>query len=82
MPEALAKAIEAEAEALKGIKEEDIEERKKAALQAPGDKPLFIHPANDLGEAALRYNWQTPMLLSWHNEDVFYYGKQQISTVT
>ncbi|NCW12571.1 MAG: glycosyl hydrolase [Chitinophagia bacterium] len=33
-----------------------------------------IRPSRDLGEPALRYNWQTPILLSKHNQDVFYYG--------
>ena len=39
-----------------------------------GKEPLLIHPMNDLGESKLRYNWQTPILLSKHNQDVFYYG--------
>ena len=29
---------------------------------------------NDLGEPKLRYNWQTPIWLSRHNQDVLYYG--------
>ena len=33
-----------------------------------------VRPSRDLGEPALRYNWQTPILLSKHNQDVFYYG--------
>jgi len=33
-----------------------------------------IRPSRDLGEPALRYNWQTPILLSKHNQDVFYYA--------
>lgn len=33
-----------------------------------------VRPPRDLGEPALRYNWQTPILLSRHNQDVFYYG--------
>ena len=33
-----------------------------------------VRPSRDLGEAPLRYNWQTPILLSKHNQDVFYYG--------
>jgi photosystem II stability/assembly factor-like uncharacterized protein len=37
-------------------------------------EPLFIHPMHDLGESKLRYNWQTPIWLSRHNQDVFYYG--------
>jgi photosystem II stability/assembly factor-like uncharacterized protein len=33
-----------------------------------------IHPMPDLGEQQLRYNWQTPVLLSRHNQDVLYFG--------
>lgn len=36
-----------------------------------------VRPARDLGETALRYNWQTPILLSRHNQDVFYYGSNK-----
>lgn len=39
-----------------------------------GGRGLFIHPMHDLGEPKLRYNWQTPILLSKHNQDIFYYG--------
>ncbi len=35
---------------------------------------LSIHPQQDLGEMQLRYNWQTPIWLSKHNQDVLYYG--------
>ena len=38
------------------------------------DKTISIHPRNDLGETPLRYNWQTPILLSRHNQDVLYFG--------
>lgn len=38
---------------------------------------LRIHPANDLGEPLLRYNWQTPILLSRHNQDVLYMGSNK-----
>jgi photosystem II stability/assembly factor-like uncharacterized protein len=34
----------------------------------------FIRPLRNLGEPAFRFNWQTPILLSKHNQDVFYYG--------
>lgn len=37
----------------------------------------FIRPARDLGEPAYRFNWQTPVLLSRHNQDVFYYGSNK-----
>ncbi len=41
------------------------------------DKPLFIHPQNDLGQTQFRFNWQTPILLSRHNQDVFYFGSNK-----
>lgn len=40
-------------------------------------KPFFIHPMHDLGEGKLRYNWQTPILLSKHNQDILYYGSNK-----
>ena len=39
-----------------------------------GGRGLTIHPMHELGEAKLRYNWQTPIWLSKHSQDVFYYG--------
>ncbi|MFM6926217.1 MAG: WD40/YVTN/BNR-like repeat-containing protein, partial [Ferruginibacter sp.] len=39
-----------------------------------GGKRLFIYPRPDLGEAKYRFNWQTPIWLSKHNQDVFYYA--------
>ena len=41
-------------------------------------KSFPIHPMHDLGESKLRYNWQTPILLSKHNQDVFYYGSNKL----
>ncbi len=37
----------------------------------------MVRPSRDLGEPALRYNWQTPILVSRHNQDVFYYGSNK-----
>lgn len=37
----------------------------------------FIRPQHDLGEKPLRFNWQTPILLSKHNQDVLYYGSNR-----
>lgn len=31
-----------------------------------------VRPQHDLGETPLRFNWQTPILLSRHNQDIFY----------
>ncbi len=39
-----------------------------------GGKRQFIYPRPDLGEAKYRFNWQTPIWLSKHNQDVFYYA--------
>jgi photosystem II stability/assembly factor-like uncharacterized protein len=39
-----------------------------------GGRGISIHPMHDLGEQKLRYNWQTPIWLSKHGQDVFYYG--------
>jgi len=44
----------------------------------PLHEPLDIHPMHELGESPLRYNWQTPILLSTHNQDVFYYGSNRL----
>ncbi len=38
-------------------------------------KPL--KPVHALGDPQLRFNWQTPILLSKHNQDVFYYGSNK-----
>lgn len=37
----------------------------------------MVRPARELGEPSLRYNWQTPILISRHNQDVFYYGSNK-----
>ncbi|MFM2207609.1 MAG: hypothetical protein RL213_1584 [Bacteroidota bacterium] len=37
----------------------------------------FIHPRNDLGEPNLRFNWQTPIWLSSHNQDILYFGSNR-----
>jgi len=36
-----------------------------------------VRPARDLGETPLRFNWQSPILISRHNQDVFYYGSNK-----
>ncbi len=45
-----------------------------ARVNTDGGRPASIHPMHELGEAKLRYNWQTPIWLSKHGQDVFYYG--------
>jgi len=39
-----------------------------------GGRGIGLHPQPDLGEGPLRFNWQTPILLSKHNQDILYYG--------
>ena len=36
-----------------------------------------VRPQHELGEKPLRFNWQTPILLSTHNEDVLYIGSNK-----
>ncbi|MCZ0211743.1 hypothetical protein OZK63_41010, partial [Streptomyces sp. UMAF16] len=47
------------------------------AANAKEDSTIYIHPRGDLGEAPLRFNWQTPILLSRHNQDILYYGSNK-----
>ncbi len=37
----------------------------------------MVRPSRDLGDPAIRYNWQSPILLSRHNQDVFYFGSNK-----
>jgi photosystem II stability/assembly factor-like uncharacterized protein len=37
----------------------------------------YIHPKHELGERPLRFNWQTPILLSKHNQDILYMGSNK-----
>ena len=43
-----------------------------------GGKSTFIHPMPDLGQPLFRYNWQTPILVSRHNQDVVYFGSNRL----
>jgi photosystem II stability/assembly factor-like uncharacterized protein len=36
-----------------------------------------IRPLHELGEKPLRFNWQTPIWLSRHNQDVLYFGSNR-----
>jgi len=38
----------------------------------------FIKPSHDLGEAPYRFNWETPILLSPHNQDILYMGGNKL----
>ena len=41
-------------------------------------KQTRIMPEHDLGERPLRFNWQTPIWLSTHQQDVVYFGAQRL----
>lgn len=38
----------------------------------------YIQPKHELGEAPYRFNWQTPILLSKHNQDILYFGGNKL----
>ena len=41
-------------------------------------KSDYITPQHDLGERPLRWNWQTPIHLSNHNQDILYMGSNKL----
>ena len=41
-------------------------------------KRINIHPTHELGDSPYRYNWQTPILLSPHNQDILYMGANKL----
>jgi len=41
-------------------------------------KRKYIQPKHNLGEKPYRFNWQTPILLSSHNQDVLYLGGNKL----
>jgi photosystem II stability/assembly factor-like uncharacterized protein len=43
-------------------------------LDLDSGKRKSIKPSHELGESPYRFNWQTPILLSSHNQDVLYLG--------
>lgn len=38
----------------------------------------YIQPKHELGESPYRFNWQTPILLSPHNQDILYFGGNKL----
>lgn len=39
---------------------------------------ISIHPMHELGDSPYRYNWQAPILLSKHNQDILYMGANKL----
>ncbi|OIQ36349.1 MAG: glycosyl hydrolase [Bacteroidetes bacterium MedPE-SWsnd-G1] len=42
------------------------------------NKNTYIQPKHTLGENPYRFNWQTPILLSPHNQDILYLGGNKL----
>ena len=47
-------------------------------LDLENDKRVYIQPKHELGEAPYRFNWQSPILLSPHNQDILYMGSNKL----
>ncbi len=47
-------------------------------LDIGNDKRTFIRPKHKLGEAPYRFNWESPILLSAHNQDILYFGTNKL----
>ncbi|WP_400075487.1 VPS10 domain-containing protein [Winogradskyella sp. R77965] len=47
-------------------------------LNLEKDEQKYIQPKHTLGENPYRFNWQTPILLSPHNQDIFYLGGNKL----
>jgi len=47
-------------------------------LDLANKKRTAIQPKHTLGEAPYRFNWQTPILLSSHNQDILYFGGNKL----
>ncbi len=47
-------------------------------LDKTKQKKTYIQPKHTLGEKPYRFNWQTPILLSPHNQDVLYLGGNKL----
>ncbi|HEA30190.1 MAG TPA: glycosyl hydrolase [Leeuwenhoekiella sp.] len=47
-------------------------------LDREKNKQTHIQPKHQLGEAPYRFNWETPILLSSHNQDILYLGANKL----
>ena len=47
-------------------------------LDLQSGKQTPIQPRHELGESPYRFNWQTPILLSPHNQDILYMGGNKL----
>jgi len=42
------------------------------------DRSFSVKPRNDIGEKNYRFNWQSPICLSKHAQDIFYFGSNHV----
>ena len=47
-------------------------------LNRATDETSYIQPKHELGDNPYRFNWQTPILLSPHNQDIVYLGGNKL----
>ena len=47
-------------------------------LDLENEKRKYIQPKHELGETPYRFNWQSPILLSSHNQDILYLGGNKV----
>jgi photosystem II stability/assembly factor-like uncharacterized protein len=47
-------------------------------INRENDDQKYIQPKHTLGESPYRFNWQTPILLSSHNQDILYLGGNKL----
>ncbi|RMA65810.1 WD40/YVTN/BNR-like repeat-containing protein [Ulvibacter antarcticus] len=47
-------------------------------LNRETEESTNIQPKHELGESPYRFNWQTPILLSSHNQDILYLGGNKL----
>ncbi len=46
-------------------------------INTASGKRKYITPMHELGEAPFRWNWQSPIMLSSHNQDIVYFGSNK-----
>lgn len=47
-------------------------------LNLETNQKTYIKPKHEIGETPYRFNWQTPILLSSHNQDILYLGGNKL----
>ncbi|PVW14132.1 WD40/YVTN/BNR-like repeat-containing protein [Marixanthomonas spongiae] len=47
-------------------------------LNRETEEQTYVQPKHELGESPYRFNWQTPILLSSHNQDILYLGGNKL----